>query len=605
MFLLQRVRRAPLNPHGLRGLAATSAAITSREADFSRWYLDVIGAADLTDAGPVKGSVILKPNGYAIWEAIRYDLDARIRASGALNAYFPLLLPTSFFAREAAHVAGFAKECAVVTHHRLRVAPSGSAADASAEGKGRPVELEPDPTAELGEPLVIRPTSETVIWDAFSRWIKSHRDLPLVLNQWANVVRWEMRTRPFLRTSEFLWQEGHTAHATQAEAQQRAVQMLQVYKSLCEDVLAMPVITGPKSPSERFAGADDTLTCEAMMPNGWALQSATSHFLGQNFAKAFNVQFTAPTGERSLVWATSWGASTRLIGGAIMSHSDDTGLVLPPALAPVQVAILPLIGGKAASASVELKQKLTSAADALKRTLSASGLRVAVDDDLDQPPGPRFYSWERRGVPLRIEIGPKDLTSGVVTLRDRLGGPRQSVPLQLVDGIVSNAAEVVASVQASLMSVHSRLLAAARARLEANTIPITSYSELKEHAASASSAASHHGGDSAIETLEDLLAETSTASPPVAPPAKGKKADGSSSSSNAASSYTPPWRMFLAPWHDDAAAEAAIKAETRYTIRCFPYTEQGRLLQGGGGGWGACFYSGKRATHMALFARAF
>jgi prolyl-tRNA synthetase len=593
--------------------AASTAAITRRADDYSRWYLDVIAAADLTDAGPVKGSVILKPNGYAIWEAIRADLDARIRASGAVNAYFPLLLPTSFFAKEAAHVAGFAKECAVVTHHRLRVVPpaDGDGSGGAADGTGRPVALEPDPTAQLGEPLVIRPTSETVIWDAFSRWVKSYRDLPLVLNQWANVVRWEMRTRPFLRTSEFLWQEGHTAHATQGDARARATQMLAVYRDVCEQLLALPVVTGPKSPSERFAGADDTFTCEAVMPNGWALQSATSHFLGTNFARAFNVQFTDAAGARQPVWATSWGASTRLVGGAIMAHSDDAGLVLPPAVAPVQVVVLAVVGGAGKDAGV--RAALAAGAARVRDALAAAGLRVAVDDDGDTPPGARFAAWEQRGVPVRVEIGPRDLDAGVAVLRDRLRGPRASVKVAYGggDGSGSGNGELVAAVRASLASVHERLYAAAKARLAANTFPVTDYGELRAHAAAAAAAApsSADGGDEASLPPSRLPAPHSGGKkkggvPALPPPPSGATAAGGAA--DAAAAFVAPWRVFLAPWADDAGAEEAVKAETRYTIRCFPFDEQRRLTDAPADSpWRRCFYSGRPATHVAMFARAF
>jgi prolyl-tRNA synthetase len=311
-------------PHGVADTpapakAAKGARITPRAADYSQWYADVIAGADLTDASPVKGCVILKPAGFAIWERIQAELDARIRSAGAVNAYFPLLLPISFLSREAQHVEGFAKECAVVTHHRLRTVPAAAAAGADADRRPTPVQLEPDPDAKLPEPLVIRPTSEAIIWSALARWIHSYRDLPVLLNQWANVVRWEMRTRPFLRTSEFLWQEGHTAHATEAEARAFAARMLDVYADVCERVLAIPVTRGVKTPSERFAGADDTLCLEAMMQNGWALQAATSHFLGQNFARAFDVQFETAAGKRCVshgvaMWAAP-GSNGQIYAG--------------------------------------------------------------------------------------------------------------------------------------------------------------------------------------------------------------------------------------------------------------------------------------------------
>ena len=305
--------------------AATQASdsICSASEDFSQWYSDVIRQADMVDSSPVKGCMVIKPWGMAVWDGLKDALDKKIKKSGAENAYFPLLIPRSFLSKEAEHVDGFAKECAVVTHHRLKGDENG---------------LIPDPDAELDEPLIIRPTSETIIWHMFQKWISSHRDLPLKINQWANVVRWEMRTRPFLRSSEFLWQEGHTAHATSEEAIATAEEMLDVYADVVENVLAVPVVKGKKSAIERFAGADETYTIEALMPNGWALQSGTSHFLGQNFARAFDVYYQTKEAKRDLVWATSWGVSTRLLGALVMTHSDDAGLVLPPAIAPVQVA---------------------------------------------------------------------------------------------------------------------------------------------------------------------------------------------------------------------------------------------------------------------------
>mmetsp|Transcript_10594 Transcript_10594/g.31415 ORF Transcript_10594/g.31415 Transcript_10594/m.31415 type:complete len:425 (+) Transcript_10594:262-1536(+) len=305
--------------------AATQASdsICSASEDFSQWYSDVIRQADMVDSSPVKGCMVIKPWGMAVWDGLKDSLDKKIKKSGAQNAYFPLLIPRSFLSKEAEHVDGFAKECAVVTHHRLKGDENG---------------LIPDPDAELDEPLIIRPTSETIIWHMFQKWISSHRDLPLKINQWANVVRWEMRTRPFLRSSEFLWQEGHTAHATSAEAIATAEEMLDVYADVVENVLAVPVVKGKKSAIERFAGADETYTIEALMPNGWALQSGTSHFLGQNFARAFDVYYQNKEAKRDLVWATSWGVSTRLLGALVMTHSDDAGLVLPPRIAPVQVA---------------------------------------------------------------------------------------------------------------------------------------------------------------------------------------------------------------------------------------------------------------------------
>ena len=306
--------------------------IITRKENYAKWYQEVIAGASLIDNSPVRGCMVLRPNGFAIWEAIKSDLDRRFKETGHVNAYFPLFIPQSFLSKEAQHVEGFATECALVTHHRLRAAK---------DEHGNNI-LEPDPNAKLEEALVVRPTSETIIWHMYGKWIQSYRDLPILINQWANVVRWELRTRPFLRSAEFLWQEGHTAHATENEAQEEAIKMLHVYADFCKETLAVPVVCGTKSEIERFAGAVETYTIEAMMQNGWALQSGTSHFLGQNFAKAFDVTYQTPSGESEHVWATSWGVSTRLIGAVIMTHSDDTGLVLPPSLAPKQIAIVPI-----------------------------------------------------------------------------------------------------------------------------------------------------------------------------------------------------------------------------------------------------------------------
>jgi prolyl-tRNA synthetase len=371
---------------------ASELAITPREKDYSQWYLDVVQAGELMDYAPVRGCMVIRPNGYGIWEAIREDLDRRFRATGHQNAYFPLLIPRSFLAREAEHVEGFAKECAIVTHHRLRTVVRDGVAT-----------VEPDPESRLEEEYVIRPTSETVIWHMYGKWIDSWRDLPLLLNQWANVMRWEMRTRPFLRTAEFLWQEGHTAHATAAEAQEEARRMLDVYRDFCEQTLALPVVQGTKTPSERFAGAVDTFCIEAMMQNGWALQAGTSHFLGQNFAKAFDVTFQNQAGEREHVWATSWGVSTRLIGGLVMTHSDDTGLVLPPKVAPLPVVIVPIYR------KGEERETVMAHAAKVEAAVRALGLDVRVDDRENMKPGAKYFEWERRGVPVRIEVGPRDV----------------------------------------------------------------------------------------------------------------------------------------------------------------------------------------------------
>jgi prolyl-tRNA synthetase len=410
---------------------AKEAAITPRAEDYSAWYLDVIDQGDLLDESPVRGCKVFKPHGYAIWELIQRDLDQRFKDTGHKNAYFPLFIPLSFLSKEADHVEGFAKECAVVTHHRLRgiTREDGSKA------------VEPDPDSQLEEPLIVRPTSETVIWHSYGRWISSWRDLPILINQWANVVRWELRTRPFLRTAEFLWQEGHTAHATAAEAIEEAERMLQVYSDFAHEVLAMPVVTGRKSASERFAGAVETYCIEGLMQNGWALQAGTSHFLGQNFAKAFDVTFQDKDGGRDHVWATSWGVSTRLIGGAIMTHSDDRGLVLPPAIAPVQVVIVPVAKGKD-------WDEVMVTVDALGAELKAAGVRVEVDDRDHVRWGAKYFEWERKGVPLRLEVGLRDIAQGQAYAKTRIGDAKFGLPLQ---GAAAKVREILDQVQAELL----------------------------------------------------------------------------------------------------------------------------------------------------------
>lgn len=405
---------------------AQSKGVTPRAEDYSEWYLDVIARGDLVDDAPVRGCKVLKPHGYAIWEAIQQGLDRRFKETGHVNAYFPLLIPMSFLSKEAEHVEGFAKECAVVTHHRLRSAEEGG--------------VEPDPASALEEPLVIRPTSETMIWHMYGRWIDSWRDLPILVNQWANVVRWEMKTRPFLRTTEFLWQEGHTAHATREEAEAETAQMLDVYATFAEDVLAVPVIKGRKSARERFAGAEETYTIEAMMQNGWALQAGTSHFLGQNFARAFDVTFQDEQGERDFVWATSWGVSTRLVGAVVMTHSDDDGLVLPPAVAPVQVVIIPVY--KNAD-----RDTVMAAVNALHDSLRGR-FRVRVDDRDNMRPGAKYFEWEQKGVPLRLEVGPRDVAKAQAYAKRRTGGDKFSVPF---DGAVDHVERVLEEMQRELL----------------------------------------------------------------------------------------------------------------------------------------------------------
>ncbi|MBP6511065.1 MAG: proline--tRNA ligase [Bacteroidia bacterium] len=377
-----------------------SEQLTPRAENYSQWYQDLVIKADLAENSAVRGCMVIKPYGYAIWERMQQDLDRRFKETGHSNAYFPLFIPKSFFSKEASHVEGFAKECAVVTHYRLKNDP---------DGKGVIV----DETAKLEEELIVRPTSETIIWNTYRGWIQSYRDLPILINQWANVVRWEMRTRLFLRTTEFLWQEGHTAHATQEEAVAEANQMLEVYASFAEDILAIPVLKGRKSANERFAGALDTLCIEALMQDGKALQAGTSHFLGQNFAKAFDVKFTSKEGKQDFVWATSWGVSTRLMGALIMSHSDDSGLVLPPRLAPIQVVIVPIYKGD------EQLELLTQFIQPIITKLKAKGISVKFDNRDTHKPGWKFAEYELKGVPVRIAVGPRDMENGTVEVARR------------------------------------------------------------------------------------------------------------------------------------------------------------------------------------------
>lgn len=387
-------------------------AITPRATDYARWYLDVIKAAKLADYAPVRGCMIIRPTGYALWENMQRALDDMFKATGHQNAYFPLFIPQSFLAKEAEHVDGFAKECAVVTHSRLTIDEAG--------------ELVADPDSALEENLIVRPTSETVIWNTYRDWIQSHRDLPIKINQWANVVRWEMRTRLFLRTMEFLWQEGHTAHATEAEARQETSQMLDVYATFAEEWMAMPVVRGVKTASERFAGAVDTLCIEALMQDGKALQAGTSHFLGQNFARAFDVTFQNADNELQHVWATSWGVSTRLIGALLMVHSDDQGLVLPPRLAPTQAVIVPITRKNGDNEAV------LQTAQSLLARLHAEGIRAHVDDREGYRPGWKFNEHEVQGVPVRLAIGPRDVESGTVEVARRDTGEKQSVPREAI-----------------------------------------------------------------------------------------------------------------------------------------------------------------------------
>jgi len=401
--------------------------ITTRDQDFPRWYQEVVQAADLAEASPVRGCMVIKPHGYAIWELIQAPLDRMFKETGHVNAYFPLFIPMSFLAKEAEHVEGFAKECAVVTHHRLADTGNG---------------IGPDPASKLEEPLVVRPTSETVIGHMWSKWIQSHRDLPMLLNQWNNVVRWEMRTRLFLRTTEFLWQEGHTAHATAEEAQEETLRMLDVYERVCEDYLAVPVRKGYKSRLEKFPGADRTYCVEALMQDGKALQMATSHNLGQNFAKAFDIQFQDVDGQRKYVWTTSWGITTRTIGAVIMAHGDDQGIVLPPRVAPVQVVLVPIFRKPDERAAV------VAEGARIIEELKARGIRAKLDDRDQLKPGPKFFEWEQKGVPVRLELGPRDLAAKTVVLARRDDGSKSPTPFA---GLADHVTGLLDTIQKGLL----------------------------------------------------------------------------------------------------------------------------------------------------------
>lgn len=402
------------------------AKLTSREQDYSKWYNELVVKADLAENSGVRGSMVIKPYGYAIWEKMRDELDKRFKATGHQNAYFPLFVPKSLFEAEEKNAEGFAKECAVVTHYRLKTDPNN------------PQKLIVDPEAKLEEELIVRPTSEAIIWNTYKNWIQSYRDLPILINQWANVVRWEMRTRLFLRTAEFLWQEGHTAHATEQEALEEAQTMLEVYADFAESFMAMPVIKGVKSESERFAGAVETYCIEAMMQDGKALQAGTSHFLGQNFAEAFDVKFTNKEGKTEYAWATSWGVSTRLIGALIMAHSDDQGLVLPPTLAPIQVVIVPIFKGG------EQLEAIRSVANEISKALSAKGISVKFDDDEQNKPGWKFAEYELKGVPIRIAMGARDLENKTVEVARRDTLTKQTYPLE---GIAETVESLLAEIQ--------------------------------------------------------------------------------------------------------------------------------------------------------------
>lgn len=402
-----------------------SKEITSREEDYSKWYNDIVQKADLAEHSVVRGCMVIKPYGFAIWENMKAQLDKRFKETGHVNAAFPLFIPKSFLSKEADHVEGFAKECAVVTHYRLKNDP---------DGKGVIV----DPEAKLEEELIVRPTSETIIWNSYKNWIQSYRDLPILINQWANVVRWEMRTRLFLRTAEFFWQEGHTAHETADQAVEETVKMLDVYAEFMEEYMAVPVIKGVKSESERFAGALDTYTTEGLMQDGKALQMGTSHFLGQNFAKAFDCQYQTREGNMEYVWATSWGVSTRLMGALIMAHSDDQGLVLPPKLAPIHVVVVPILNKK----TMERKGEMDALVEKLKADLGTD-VRVKYDDDDQKRPGFKFAHHEMRGVPLRVAIGPRDLDNGVLEIARRDTKEKATYPIEEAATIIPKLLEEI------------------------------------------------------------------------------------------------------------------------------------------------------------------
>ncbi len=422
--------------------------ITPRATDYSSWYIDIVKKAGLADHSAVRGCMVIKPHGYAIWENMQAQLDRMFKETGHVNAYFPLFIPKSFLSREAEHVEGFAKECAVVTHHRLMNSP---------DGKGVVV----DPEAKLEEELIVRPTSETIIWNTYRDWIDSYRDLPLLINQWANVVRWEMRTRLFLRTAEFLWQEGHTAHATKEEAVEETLRILDVYARFAEEYMAMPVIKGVKTANERFAGAVDTYCIEALMQDGKALQAGTSHFLGQNFAKAFDVKFLNENNQEEYVWATSWGVSTRLVGGLIMTHSDDNGLVLPPKLAPLQVVIVPI---------PKPNPEITEAAEKLMRALRERGISVKYDQDMKRRPGFKFAEYELKGVPVRLAIGKRDLENNQVEIARR---DTKEKTFQPFDATPDYVAQLLDDIQKSLFQRALRFR-------EEHTTPVDTFDQFKE-----------------------------------------------------------------------------------------------------------------------------
>ena len=451
--------------------------LTKRADNYSQWYNDLVVKADLAEQSAVRGCMVIKPYGYAIWERMQRQLDDMFKATGHVNAYFPLLIPKSFLSREAEHVEGFAKECAVVTHYRLKNA---------ADGSGVVV----DPSAKLEEELIIRPTSETIIWNTYKNWIQSYRDLPILCNQWANVFRWEMRTRLFLRTAEFLWQEGHTAHATREEAETEARRMLDVYADFAENFMAVPVVKGVKSANERFAGALDTYTIEAMMQDGKALQSGTSHFLGQNFAKAFDVQFINKNNELEYVWATSWGVSTRLMGALIMTHSDDNGLVLPPKLAPIQVVIIPIYK------NAEQLQAIDAKANEIADKLRTMGISVKYDNADNKRPGFKFADYELKGVPVRLVMGGRDLENGTVEVMRRDTLEKETMSVENIEQVVKTL----------LDEIQANIFQKALKYRQEHTITVDSYDEFKEKIEEGGFILAHWDGTT--ETEERIKEET-------------------------------------------------------------------------------------------------
>jgi prolyl-tRNA synthetase len=510
-------------------------ALPKRSENYSEWYNDLVKRADLAENSAVRGCMVIKPYGYSIWEKMQRALDDMFKATGHTNAYFPLFVPKSFLEKEEGHAEGFAKECAVVTHYRLKADPNKKGA------------LIADPDSRLEEELIVRPTSEAVIWNTYKNWIQSYRDLPILVNQWANVVRWEMRTRLFLRTTEFLWQEGHTAHASADEAVAETKQMLDVYAQFVEEFMAVPVVKGAKTANERFAGAEDTLCIEAMMQDGKALQAGTSHFLGQNFAKAFDVQFLGKDNKLDHVWGTSWGVSTRLMGALVMAHSDDNGLVLPPKLAPIHVVIVPIFK------TAEQLATITEKVDEIQAALRAKGIVVKFDTREGMTPGFKFADWEMRGVPVRLALGERDLQNGTIEVsrRDKDRGEDGAKTVQQIAGIAEHVEALLADIQTS---IYNR----AKAFRIANTVSVDSYDEFK-----------------AIMAREADNAET----------AIGK--------------------FVLAHWDGTSETETAIKEETKATIRCIPLA--GQLAETGINAHeaGVCIYSGKPSQQRVLFALAY